>query len=181
MGNFLIKTAVRTLFTLTGRERATDQITAQRNRYQKLLDGISEEDGRRPVQVPAMAGIDEDMRNWSLFMVIEHNRIVNQSITATVRQLVRGKALSGAAAIDPKTGVMPSPAAGTEQVPIFFDSIAEHVETVSGLENLRGSNTSRHPLFGDFDAHKWHCMFSFHLKIHYRQAEFIARTLFQQP
>ena len=31
-----------------------------------------------------MRGVDEDMRRWSFFMILEHNAIVNRSITASV-------------------------------------------------------------------------------------------------
>jgi hypothetical protein len=39
---------------------------------------------------------------------------------------------------------------------------------------LRGTGTSPHPVFGDFDAHKWNCMFTFHLGLHLPQAEYVV-------
>ena len=58
-----------------------------------------------------MSGVDEDMRRWSFFMILEHNAIVNRSITASVVQLANGESLTGQATIDVKKGVMPSGAA----------------------------------------------------------------------
>jgi hypothetical protein len=47
---------------------------------------------------------------------------------------------------------------------------------VKDLGELRGTKTTPHPIFGDFDAHKWNCMFSFHLRLHYKQAAYVVRT-----
>lgn len=121
-----------------------------------------------------MPGVDEDMRRWSFFMILEHNAIVNRAITATVAQLAQGEAPSGAAMIDPKKDVMPSVESGESQVESFADSVRQHLHTVKNLGNLRGTNTAPHPVFGAFDAHQWNCMFVVHLGLHLRQAEYVA-------
>jgi len=109
-------------------------------------------------------------------MILEHNSIVNRSISATIQQLVQGGPLSGAAAIDPKKDVMPSQSAGEEQLQEFQNSVNEHVGVVANLGRLRGTITAPHPIFGDFDAHKWNCMLSFHLSLHYKQAQHVVRA-----
>jgi hypothetical protein len=126
------------------------------------------------VEVPPMRGVDEDMRRWSFFMLLEHNTIVNRSITAAVVQLANGESLSGPATIDVKKGVMPSSSADESHVELFAQSVTDHIAAVRGLGNLRGTKTSQHPIFGQFDAHKWNCMFAFHLRLHLPQARFIA-------
>ena len=109
-------------------------------------------------------------------MILEHNEIVNRSISATVQQLARGEPLGGAAAMDSKTGVMPSISAGEQQLPRFRNSVNDHLKVVNTLGRLRGTKTSPHPIFGEFDAPKWNCMFSFHLNLHLKQAEYVIRT-----
>ena len=121
-----------------------------------------------------MPGIDEDMRKWSYFMILEHNAIVNRVITAIVVQLARGEAPSGAAMIDPKKDVMPSTLAGDSQIQLFADSVWQHLDAVKDLKSLRGTRTAPHPVFGAFDAHQWNCMFAFHLDLHLRQARFVV-------
>jgi hypothetical protein len=174
MSNPLIKEAVRTLFLCQSRDQALRQSETLAGQYTALAAGLSKEAGQMMVEVPPMRGVDEDMRRWSFFMLLEHNTIVNRSVTATVRQLANGEALSGSAMIDMKQGVMPSASAGQSQVELFAHSVADHIATVRGLGKLRGTTTSRHPVFGKFDAHKWNCMFAFHLRIHLPQARFIA-------
>jgi hypothetical protein len=175
MSDLLVRTAVRTLFTFTGRARALRKSESILGRYLKLADGLATEAGRARVRVPPMRGVDEDMRRWSFFMILEHNAIVNRSITATVLQLARGEALTGAAAIDPKRDVMPGPSADASQVALFAESVTRHIETVRGLGKLRGTGTSPHPIFGAFDAHQWNCMFAFHLGLHLPQAAHVVR------
>ena len=174
MSNILIKTAIRTIFTFTSREKALEKSEIILQRYAKLADGLSREVGQRCIEVPPMRGVDEDMRKWSFFMILEHNAIVNRSITATVVQLARGQELSGAATINPKTDVMPSSSADASQFKDFADSVTKHIEAVKSLNRLRGTGTSPHPVFGNFNAHKWNCMFAFHLGLHLPQAEYVV-------
>jgi len=177
MSNLFMTTAVKTWFALTSRDRASRQIRKSLAKYLALTRMVNAETGALPVLVPRMIGIDEDMRNWSFFMILEHNAIVNRSITSIVQSLVRGEEPKGAGAIDPKKDVMPSADPGEEQIKAFRSSVEEHLRVVSGVSGLRGSLGKRHPMFGEFDAHCWHCMFSFHLLIHCRQAEYVVRKI----
>ncbi len=174
VSNLLIKAAVRTLFLCQSRDQALRQSEVLLGQYTALAKGLSKEAGRLSVEVPPMRGVDEDMRRWSFFMLLEHNTIVNRSITAAVVQLANGESLSGPATIDVKKGVMPSSSADESHVELFAQSVADHIVAVQNLGNLRGTKTSQHPIFGQFDAHKWNCMFAFHLRIHLPQARFIA-------
>ncbi len=174
MSNLLIKAAVRTLFLCQSRDQALRQSEVLLGQYTALAKGLSKEAGRLSVEVPPMRGVDEDMRRWSFFMLLEHNTIVNRSITAAVVQLANGESLSGPATIDVKKGVMPSSSADESHVELFAQSVADHIAAVQNLGNLRGTKTSQHPIFGQFDAHKWNCMFAFHLRIHLPQARFVA-------
>ena len=172
--NPLIKLAVRRKFALTTRGQAMNQARKALDSYMVLAMTLSEEAGKVPVRVPAMRGVDEDMRDWSFFMLLEHNLIVNRSITTRIKTLVTGEASPALEGFDAKKDVMPSAITGSPQVAAFKRSINEHVKLVSSLSQLRGTATSQHPIFGTFDAHQWNCMLSFHLQIHLRQAAYIA-------
>ena len=174
MSSPLIKAAVRTLLLFQSRDQALRQSEALVGEYIELGRRLSKEAGRFSVEVPPMRGVDEDMRRWSFFMLLEHNAIVNRSITASVVQLAKGEALSGWARIDAKKDVMPALSADESRVKLFAQSVADHIAAVRDLGDLRGTKTSQHPIFGQFDAHKWNCMFAFHLRIHLPQARFIA-------
>lgn len=177
MAHPIIKALVRARFNLTSRKAATRQTEKALKAYLKLAQGVSEDAGSEPVKVPRMLGIDEDMREWSFFMILRHNTIVNNAISATVRRLAPGEP-EPEKKFDVKNDVMPGPDCGVEQIALFKSSVLAHLETTRSLGTLRGTSTSKHPLFGRFDAHKWNCMFAFHMEIHLKQAEFVRnRTL----
>ena len=174
MKDQLIKAVVRALFWMTTQRQATGRIQHCLDSYLALCQRMGPEAGRRQVQVPPMLGVDEDMRGWSLFMILEHTTIVNGHITRTVHALSQE--------IDPpdfdmKLDVTPSAVSGEEQMQTFRVSVEEHLALVSSLAGLRGTSTHRHPFFGHLTAHGWHCMFGLHLRIHQRQAEAVGRIL----
>lgn len=175
MSNPLLKAAIQLLFLCTGREKASRQAKTYLKTYQALADdGLTPKTGAEIVEGPLMSGVDEDMRRWSFYMLLEHNTLVNRSISALVQQLARGEPLTGPALINPQTDVLPSAAPEPQQLAIFTASIHSHLGAVKALGPLRGTRTAPHPLFGDFDAHQWHCLFALHLKIHLKQAGRIA-------
>ena len=176
MTNFLIKHIVRTLFVFTSRKRAIIQAKGLLEKYKRLAEELNPEDGQLIIEVPPMRGVDEDMRRWSFYMILEHNAIVNKSISAIIGHLAHGEPLNDAATIDPKKDVMPSESAGTEQLNAFIESVNAHVKTAKDFNRLRGTKTMPHMVFGDFDAHQWNCMFSFHLGLHYKQAAYVVRV-----
>ncbi|MFC4990709.1 hypothetical protein [Rubritalea tangerina] len=168
---------MRTRFKFTRKGQAVEQILAAQDIYLKLADRMTTSAGKRSVTVPRMLGIDEDMRHWSYFMLLDHNLIVNKSITARIRQLVLGEECRALERFDIKRDVMPSDQADRCVVRSFQCSIVDHIRTVESMETLRGTARTEHPLFGAFDAHMWHCMFAFHLQIHVKQAERIAESV----
>jgi len=125
------------------------------------------------ITVLPMIGVDPEMRGWSFFQILEHNAIVNRSISATVEALALGKPPSGAALINPKSDVLPKGVSGPEQVEEFRRSVDDYLSMLAELPSLRGTAETTHPVFGSFDAHKWHCMFGFHLGLHLRQASVV--------
>jgi hypothetical protein len=53
--------------------------------------------------------------------------------------------------------------------------VTDYLDELPSLGPLRGTRTSEHPVFGTFDAHRWHCMVGFHLLLHRRQAARVVR------
>lgn len=177
MSNPIIKAVIRSKFLLTSRDNASDIIQSNAHAYLRLADRLDPGEGMEQVSIPPMIGIDPEMRGWSFFQILEHNSIVNRSIAATVEALALGKEPSGAALINPKTDVLPRGRSGPEQVELFRESINDYLAIVATLPTLRGTTETMHPVFGSFDAHKWHCMFGFHLGLHLKQAERVLTLL----
>ena len=173
-----IRKLIRARFTLTSRKKAEKNIRNELRLYLKLAGDLGPEAGAKEVEVPAMLGVDEDMRRWSYFMILEHNVIVNRRITAAISRLANNEPPSEEEKkFDVKKDVMPSASPGAEQVDAFRESVEAHLMAVAEIPELKGTIKSPHPIFGPFDAHKWHCMFGFHLEIHRKQAEAVAKLV----
>jgi hypothetical protein len=175
MSEAIIRSAVRAKFAITSRDAACSQIRRLGDKYLELAGRLAPTSGATVVTVPAMQGVDEDMRSWSYWMLLEHNAIVNRSMTEIVCSLAEDREPGPAAQINPKTDVLPDSSSGLDQVDAFQRSIDDHLRCVPTLGKLKGTATRPHPVFGDFDAHQWHCMLGFHLMIHFKQARLIVR------
>ncbi len=172
----LISSAVRLQFATKTRKGTNAFIRREADLSVALVENVFPEEAKRPVRVPSMMGIDPDMQNWSLLQVLEHNTIVNRRITSVIQDLATHGSVQDTS-FDPKKDTMPSETPDRETIEAFQDSIDEHFKAIAKLPKLRGLGSSDHPIFGPFDAHRWHCMFGFHLKIHRRQMEVIHKSL----
>ncbi|MGB0373221.1 MAG: DinB family protein [Opitutales bacterium] len=171
------KVFIRSWFALSNRNAGIQRILKMREAYESLINGIDPLYVTQPATVPAMPGVDPDMRHWSILQILEHNVIVNRSIGLTVDTLARGKDTSELDQFDPKHDVMPSQSPDPHSLQSHTESINTYLRTLEKLPKLRNTQTYNHPVFGPFDAHKWHQMFGFHLILHYRQARVALKTI----
>lgn len=175
MANPLIKAIVRARLRLTSAKRSETWTRDLLKKYLQLAQGLDETTGSEPVTVPPMFGVDPDMRDWSFFMILRHNTLVNREISANVRRLALDEPVPEKK-FDIKKDVMPGPVCGIEQIAIFKASVLSHLETLASPGKLRETGTTNHPLFGPFDAHMWNGMFALHLQIHMKQAAFVKNA-----
>ncbi len=173
----VMRLGIKLYFNLSSREKVVDRIEKYLKRYMELVGRVCGE-GKKKIHVPSMIGLDKDMRDWSLYMILEHNVKVNESIKKIVYRLSRGEKLRPEEEIDPKVDVMPEDS-GMEQVDEFKRSVEDYLQVIADLGELKGSIKKDHPVFGPLDAHQWHCMFAFHLGIHLRQAEYIVKAIIE--
>ncbi len=172
-----VRKMVRLLICSTSHEKATRQIIAERDQTLSVADQLGPELVGSPATIGYLPGIDEDMRGWSVAQTLEHNTIVNTVFTDIVDHLLRGETL--VSNFDVKHDVMPAEGVGSEQVKNFAQSVDRYlarVEDVSPAE-MAATKFQAHPMFGPFTAKHWHAMFGFHLKLHRRQAEAVAKKL----
>ena len=170
-----LRTLIRANFRLTTRASANRTITSEVARYEMITDSLTEEELHQAVRVPSMRGVDEDMREWSITQILEHNIIVNGILTDVQKELAGGIPMTRT--IDPKRDVMPSNNPSPDIFEKFIASTDAYESTVAEFLKLRGTKTRRHPVLGELDAHGWHCMFGRHLAIHRKQAAAVAKSL----
>ena len=119
-------------------------------------------------------GVDADMTQWSFYQLMEHNAIVNRTMTRVVCALMTSEGVEELNRFDPKHDVLPASEVGSEAVAEFRQSVEDHLLAVEKFDHLKSTLRRNHPIFGSFDAHMWHGMFGLHLKVHVNQAKRIA-------
>ena len=156
------------------RRSAAARFSREREAILRLARGCDPEQGARRVLIPQPRGLEDSSRYWSVFMTVDHLRIVNQGTAEVITQLSRGEAPARASSTaDVK------PVAGADATVIeAFERACDHFEQcVAAVENLRTEVRYAHPWFGPLDAADWHVTTAFHMGLHRRQIETILQAL----
>ncbi len=134
------------------------------------MRGVTVEAGARPTLIKRLPGLEDSSRNWSVFMTLEHLRIVNADIAEAISLLAQSRVpmrVVSTAAVKPAAGI------GSEVIAAFEKSCDVLASTVTGVGDLRTKTRYDHPWFGPLDAAGWHAMAGFHLRLHRKQVECI--------
>ena len=168
----------RLLFTMryriTSRAGAEARIVAERVRIMALVHGCSPRQAAQRVLIPRPRGLEDSSRHWSVFMTLEHLRIVNTGVAATIHQLLAGRVPPGVvstAAVKPSAGV------DERVVPAFLDSCDDLLQAGKDAPTLVTKARHPHPWFGPLDAAQWQFLGGFHLGLHRGQIELIRKAL----
>lgn len=168
-----IQFLVRTKFRITSRAGANRVIVTEISRYERIAERLDVTQRAKQIRVPKMTGVDENMRDWSFNQILEHNILVNHSLTDVLSDLAGDIPMTRV--VDHKTDFMPSESPPQTIFEDFMTSIEDYEKIVAEFTKLRNTKKTRpHSIFGDLDAHGWHCMFGFHLQIHRKQAQTVA-------
>ena len=143
-------------------------------RIKTLAGNISAEQGAVPVLINRVVGIEDSSRYWSVFMVLDHLRIVDEGITQIVETLTDDRLFRQEVRIQ---DVKPSLQSGPETIERFLKAVDGYESTVIRLGTLGRRVRHPHPWFGPMTAHDWHCLAAIHHWVHRRQLERIVGTL----
>jgi hypothetical protein len=127
-----------------------------------------------PVLIDRVTGIEDSSRYWSVFMVLDHLRIVDEGITQIVQTLTDNRLFGQEVRIQ---DVKPSPQSGPETIDRFHKAVDGYRATVARLGTLGRQMRHPHPWFGPMTAHDWHCLAAIHHWVHRRQLERIIGKL----
>jgi len=174
MKKIIVRKVVRSKLSWQSVSKASAEAEKWKEAYLDLAGQLSPDQGARSIAVPTMLGVDEEMTNWSFYQLLAHNTIVNNAMSRNVRALMTGEGRDQLEKFNPKTDVLPEEGMGEEQVELFSQSVKDHLHIVSQFGHLKSASRNNHPVFGSFDAHMWHGMLGFHLKVHFKQAQMIA-------
>jgi hypothetical protein len=123
--------------------------------------------------IKRLNGIEDSSRYWSVYMTLDHLRIVNRVTTMTIRGLAQGH--------PPKikantANVKPSPQADASAIEAFSESCDEFLTRTREIADLHTEARYVHPWFGPMDAAGWHAMAAMHIALHRKQVERILEA-----
>ena len=139
-----------------------------------LARTVSAERGTVPVLIDRITGIEDSSRSWSVFMVLDHLRIVDEGITQIVEDLSHDRPFAQEVRIQ---DVKPRPDSGPDTVDRFINAVAAYEATIKRLGKFEHRVRHAHPWFGPMTAHDWHCLAGIHHMVHRRQIERIKKAL----
>ncbi len=159
------------------RERFNGDFQREREKIRALTRSCTPESGATRVLIPRVRGIEDSSRFWSVWMTLDHLRIIHRMITGVIMSLAKGVVPPGKAST---ANVKPSPQATAAVVPEYEQSCDELLAVVAGIPDLKTPVRFVHPWFGPLDAAGWHAMAGTHLTIHRTQLERILDGLNRQ-
>ena len=146
----------------------------EREAIRVLLNGVDEAARGTWVLIRRPPGLEDSSRYWSVWMTLDHLRIVHGAMSRVITELLRGITPPGeasTAAVKPRTDVAADVEAAWER------SCDELLAVVAAAPDLRTAARYPHPWFGPLDAAGWHALAAGHMGIHRRQIERIIRGL----
>ncbi len=158
----------------TSREQAMENFTRRRNAILQLACGCNAKTGAQRVLIARLRGLEDSSRYWSVFMTLDHLRIVNDSIAGAVTALVSGNVPSRTAST---AEVKPTLNADNSVLTAFEQSCTQFEQTVATFPNLTTPTKYPHPWFGPLDAAAWHFMAGVHMNLHLKQIQNILSQL----
>lgn len=140
----------------------------ERERVRQLVDGLDVDSAARRVLIERVPGLEDSSRNWSVWMTLDHLRIVHLGMAGTIASLAKGVVPSRTAST---AAVKPSPDVTAAVITGYEKACDDLVATAAAVKDLNTSARYAHPWFGPLDGAGWHALAAGHLQIHRIQIE----------
>ena len=159
---------------LTARASFDAKFRHEREAIRRLVLACDAESGARRVLIRRPPGLEDSSRNWSVWMTLDHLRIVHLEMARVIGALVKGATPKGQAST---AAVKPSPEAAAAVLAGYEASCDALLTVVAAAPDLKTAARFAHPWFGPLDAAGWHALAAGHLGIHRVQIERILEGL----
>lgn len=159
---------------LGSREAFTAKLQAERERIRSLVQSCNPGLGSARVLIQRARGLEDSSRNWSLWMTLDHLRIVNREMALVITALGNGRTREGQAST---AAVKPSAEADGRVVAAYEESCDALLAAAAGVADLKTTVRFAHPWFGPLDAAGWYALAGGHMAIHRVQIERILAGL----
>jgi len=140
------------------------------NSIEKMIINLDANELNRRVLIDRFLGIEDDTRDWSVALVIEHLEIVTTGVIQVIKTLSDEKPFDGAISIE---AVKPVNRSVTMKELRQF--IKEYETFVPKSKNSK--MTKAHPWFIEFNNRDWNTFLAIHTWVHKRQIKAILRGM----
>jgi hypothetical protein len=168
----------RLIFAVQSRHGNRDSFNArfagERAAIRRLIGSCDATSAATRVLIKRVPGLEDSSRYWSVWMTLDHLRIVNLGIAKTIESLTQEISPDRKAST---AAVKPSPAVDSSVVDAYEKSCDAVLAAVAAARTLKTQARFAHPWFGPLDASGWHAMAGSHLAIHRKQIERILQGL----
>jgi hypothetical protein len=160
---------------LTGNRRSFEaRFHKEREMIRALVGACDAESGARRVLIRRPPGLEDSSRYWSVWMTLDHLRIVHHQIARVIGALTRGITPEGRAST---AAVKPGTELTSGVVAAYEESCDTLLAAVAAAPDLQTKARFAHPWFGPLDAAGWHALAGVHLGLHRVQIERILQGL----
>lgn len=159
---------------ITSHDAACRTFATEQQRISAIIANSDPKLATKRVLIKRLRGMEDSSRYWSLYMTVEHIRIVNRFTLDLLRSLQAGVApdfVASTASVKPREDV------GVEVVSRFEEDCEEFLRSFRTRNALSSTTTFTHPWFGELNARAWHFFAGFHMALHRRQLEKISESL----
>lgn len=168
----------RAIFAWRGRKATPEGVNAlfqtERKAICSLAHSIDGDAAAQRVLIRRLPGLEDSSRYWSVWMTLDHLRLVHEMVNRVIVALV-----TGALPVEKvrTANVKPRPNVTEAVVGEYEKSCDDLLATVATAPNLKTGVRHEHPWFGPLDAAGWHVLAAGHLSIHRAQIERIIQGL----
>lgn len=158
----------------TTRERSAARLADEKGVILALARELTPAQAARRVLIKRPRGLEDSSRCWSVWMTMDHLRIVNGGTAELIELLAQGRMPSR---VTGTADVKPEPAVDGTVVAGFADACARLESVAASIGDLDTPTRWPHPWFGPLNAARWHFFTAFHMGLHRRQIELITAGL----
>ncbi|MGK0189024.1 MAG: hypothetical protein ACI9R3_004841 [Verrucomicrobiales bacterium] len=150
------------------RAQFAELFASERDKILALARSCDPETGARTILIHRIRGMEDSSRYWSVFMTLDHLKIVNLAVATAIRSLAKGEVPQRTANT---ADVKPDLKADVTSIQSFEHSCDLFTKCGQKVPNLHTQVRYDHPWFGPLDAAGWHALGGIHMGIHRRQIE----------
>ena len=150
----------------------TAKFIAERKRIHDLISGQPDDRMSKRVLIARPPGLEDSSRYWSVWMTLDHLRIVHHAFIGILESLANERIPEGEAST---AAVKPNEQTTGAVIAEYEASCDALLVTINGIRNFRTKAKFPHPWFGPMDAHGWLALSGGHMAIHRTQIQRILK------